>query len=148
MRLGVLKRRMWVSLKVTFLLVLVVIEIVAFWQVLTGERPSTRYAASGLFVLPIFAFFYVVRFSEIRLTSWSVLSHLIAIASVVFIGSCLYLHNTDPPAIDAARSPFLLLICATIFTFAFSVGAIAHFAGYKLFVKRDRGTRTEQVPPR
>lgn len=120
---------MWIALKVMFLAFLMLIVVMGFWLVLTGERLKTRYAASGLVVLPMFGLFYAARFSEIQRSTWSVLAHLVAVASVVFIGTCLLLHSAE--VIDATQPPLLWLLCTTILTFAVSVGAIAHFAGYK-----------------
>ena len=124
-----LQQRLWISLKVTFLLILLLVFFAALTLLIQGGRP-TRRAAAGLLILPLFSIFYLVRFSKIRRSRWSVISHISVILSALFLGSCLYLHNTAPPVIDAVSPPFLPLICVALVVIGIAVAAVAHFAGY------------------
>ena len=125
-----MRAKLWICLKVGFLLTSLFFLLLVVSAIIGGDRPNTRRASVGLIALPMFSLFYLFSFHRIRPSILAVAGHLVAIASTAYIAACIYLHHARASEFHVTESPFLILLCVAILGYGASFGMIAYSAGY------------------
>ncbi|NNC88017.1 MAG: hypothetical protein HKN82_06095 [Akkermansiaceae bacterium] len=126
-----MRARLWFVLKAVTVLALVALSVTAWVLVLRNGLPEARRALSGLFVLPVFAVFYLFQFRKLRPSAWSILSHLGLMVSLSLLLWSIWVRKTRED--EFFENPLYLWggVVGGVLVFAVSFGGIVHAAIFK-----------------
>jgi len=123
-------RGYWSLVKVSFLLTLIILTIVALWLAV-GGKPLTRRAAAGLVVMPPLIIYYIRRFPAIQCSTRSMLAHLGTVFCAGVVSFCIYVHKAAPPLLDAITfGQIAWTATIAVFGFAICIILVLQFDGY------------------